>query len=224
VKNPALSEAAQYAAKSLYIPKLSTGTVVTEVIQKHMDGEAQRLSYDFERLTSLINHRDPDIRELVKRLMYMHEMFLHNMFGTSMYWIEHKYNYGHDVISFIEFIDYFVNHQIIDHGTPGLGHYRSTLMDPDRYEGYMPCLKDDKDASPFIHGDWEFLLTECGDAKHCTLEDVIPTIDFYEAKRAQMAEFYSKEEGFEEELTYYKKPSKWQEELVAIHTELCHTT
>jgi len=67
---------------------------------------------------------------------------------------------GYSAVALMEFVRYFIGHEILDDGEPGIGYYRSVMMDRDHPgESYVLCGPDHEDALPYFHRSIDVLRT-----------------------------------------------------------------
>lgn len=58
----------------------------------------------------------------------------------------------------LEFLRFFVGHELFDDGDPGIGYYRyNDRQDSDEASFFITCEKDEPGAKPFFHRCWELL-------------------------------------------------------------------
>ncbi len=174
---------------------------------------------------------DANVRKLARLLFTVHDSTRHSLFG-GLYGqgIElNSYGDTYSLCGMLEFLRYFIGHEILDDGEPGLGYYRSTVGDePRANESYVRCGPDDKGAEPYFCRSIDWLREDYPGAEHLTLKTAIESLEFYENKRAKRGESMRKhreERGDKsfwsaEQVAHYSEPSKQQREWIAVIDEI----
>jgi len=151
---------------------------------------------------------DAKVREVTRLLMTANGQTLFHLLGGlsqgfgikmdsySSYWTE-------DPCGLMEFIRFFVGHELLDDGDPGIGYYRSTRGGA---ETFVLCGPDDEGAQPYFHRSVEFLRKDYPDAKLLCVDDTIRILKDAEQKRRNMAT------RFRKHIAKHGEDSFWDEE------------
>ena len=137
---------------------------------------------------------------------------------------------SHDPCGLMEFICYFVGHELLDDGTPGVGYYRHTRRDePNRNDTFVRCGKDDPDARPYFHRSIDLLRQEYPDAEFLAgVDQALEILNFYEGERAQQAANMQAQldrlgDGAmldQEHVDFYSKPTSEDQALADLAHEI----
>jgi hypothetical protein len=88
-------------------------------------------------------------------------------------------------VEMLEFVRFFVGHELLDDGIPGVGYYRhNSFASPDPY---TRCGKNDHGARPYFHRNIDGLREEYPDSEYLTLERALEVLNFYEDEHARKA-------------------------------------
>jgi len=138
---------------------------------------------------------DAKVRELARLLMSCTGTTRYHAFGGLEDGFRVKMDgYGsyipyEDPCALMEFIRFFVGHEILDDGEPGIGYYRSTIGDEERsHIDFVRCAPDHPKAQPYFHRNVDMLRQEYPESKYLDVDDAIEILRFYEAKQAQRIE------------------------------------
>ena len=95
-----------------------------------------------------------------------------------------------DPCALMEFISFFVGHEILDDGEPGVGYYRYAHLDEkaESHITFVRCGKDDDGAEPYFAGSIDLLREDYPDAERLDVEGAIEILQFYEAKQVKRIE------------------------------------
>lgn len=158
-----------------------------------------RLNYDravFYRgftATDATREHDAKARKLARLILTCSEGTRHSVFGGIEYGFGITLNaysgqMGYDLCSLMEFIGYFIGHEILDDGEPGLGYYRSTVGDKERTaDTFVRCGPDVKGAQPYFCRSIDWLREDYPEAEWLSLDGAIAAIEWHEKRRADMA-------------------------------------
>jgi len=70
------------------------------------------------------------------------------------------------VVRLMDFVGFFISHELLDDGIPGIGYYRNTLGDEERSSNtFVRCGKDHPKAKPYFARDIDVLREEGYDEK-----------------------------------------------------------
>lgn len=171
----------------------------SERFDKAIETARTRLNYDrttfyegFEATDATREH-DAKVRKLARLILTCSDFTRHRVFGGIEYGFGITLNaysgqVGYDICALMEFIGYFVGYEILDDGEPGLGYYRSCIMDPEHPgKSFVRCGPDHKDAEPYFCRNIDWLREDYPDAECLGLDNAIAAIEFHEQKRAEMA-------------------------------------
>ena len=210
-------------------------TTLADLKAAHLAAADTRWEHAVEDMTRLLNYRNdapgaqghyyssPEhiaaVREVTRRLLTCDGMVRFYLLGGTLYGRpEAKYTYYPDVCnedpcSLMEFIRFFVSHELLDDGEPGLAFYKRQ----DRVGECVPCGPDDPDAQPYFHRCVDVLRDDYPNAQwlsvELALEVLTKTEEEHEAFEARMNLLYEEERY---------APSKQELQLRALAEELTH--
>ena len=189
-----------------------------------------------DKMTDAMRESDASVRRLARKFFEVNGQSLFYALGGMEQGFGIKMNgYGNEVpftpCALMEFIGFFVGHEIIDDGSPGIAYYRHSKEAEDRRTGgYVRCRKDHPDAQPYFHRNTELLAEEDSlewkDVEHVHEDNAFEVLDFYEKQRFAFAERMRKvNEGRpgawdDEDIERYSGTSEKQKSLVALADEL----
>ena len=148
---------------------------------------------DFEA-TDETRAADAKVRKLTRLLFTVHDSTRHSALGGI------EYNFGiemdgygpqvpHDLCGLMEFVRWFIGHEILDDGEPGIGYFRSTIGDETRTsDPFARCGKDHPKAQPYFHRNIDRLRADYPESKWLGVDGAIEVLEFYENRRAKMAD------------------------------------
>lgn len=139
---------------------------------------------------------DAKVRELARLLMSCTGTTRYHAFGGLEDGFRIKLDgYGgyipyDDPCALMEFIRFFVGHEILDDGEPGIGYYRHARFDDEaeRHLTFVRCGKDDEGAEPYFARNIDLLRADYPDSKWLDVEDAIEILQFHEAKQVKRIE------------------------------------
>lgn len=125
------------------------------------------------------------VRELTYELLISRD--IHSLIGGHEYAYDVKFDgylseYPYGPIRLMEFINFFVGHEILDDGYPGVGYFRWVNLEVER------CGKDDDGAQPYFHRNYELLAKDYPDAEPLGLENALEVVRFYSDRRPKSAD------------------------------------
>ena len=168
-------------------------SVQADLKATHLRHEAERWDDAVGKVRELLRSRSRIVREVTHRFFTVSSSTRFSVFGGA--------EYGHGIklhgyvnqmayspVALMEFIQFFVNHELLDDGEPGVGYYRSTLGDQKRLgEWLVRCSKAHPKAQPYFHRSTEVLREEGYDEDYETLtpERALEILDWYEERRVK---------------------------------------
>jgi len=136
---------------------------------------------------------DTLVRKVARRFFSISDSALYGALGSFShgFGVKNVYGYGaympNDILGLMDFVTFFVGHEILDDGEPGIGYYR--LGDFEKGEEfYVICGSDHPGATPYFHNCIDLLRDTYPDAKWCTLEKALETLNFHQAKQLECIE------------------------------------
>ena len=165
-----------------------------------LKGVRRFLTYDRRKLhpgltpSAASDEHDAQVRQLTHKLFSVTNGIRFNVlggissgFGIQMSSYAHQMPY--DPCELMEFIQFFVGHEILDDGEPGVGYYRNTIGDPERTsESFVLCTKDHPKAEPYFHRNIDELRKFDPNAEHLTLDLALEILAWYEKREARLIE------------------------------------
>lgn len=171
--------------------------------QAYLAAESERWDKAARKVAGLLQSSDPQVRELTERLLLLDGQGLFHAFGGVAYGfgikIDSYYNEvgSSSLVSYFEFIERFINYEILDDGDPGIGYFRFSMCDEtddDDLSTYKTCTADTPGAQPYFCRHTEALYKAgLGDGRGVTLEQAINVLKFYENERLERIKFYELE-------------------------------
>lgn len=158
----------------------------------HLRSEAARWEAAVRGIQPYLVNRTPEVHKLTRLMMTASSSTLYGVLGGMETGFDITMNgygmvSGMDPISLMEFLQFFIGHEILDDGDPGIGYYRSPRSEENTHETFVRCSGDHPDARPYFHSNIELLRKEYPDSKRLRLEDAIEIIEGYEQRRREMA-------------------------------------
>jgi len=143
-------------------------------LQFELDQIEKRFVKEFERLKELAVYDNNRYNEIIYRILSCRADVLYDAIGA-----QGQNGYGHMInwetgpLSRMEFLTFFVAHELLDDGDPGVGWHKY-----DQKEGTMkPCAEDERRSKPFWHCCHEILPPG---SKHLYEDEVIWVLDWHE--------------------------------------------
>lgn len=154
----------------------------------HLEKESKRWDEAVENVRRLLTDREKNIRALTYRLLSIDHMTRYYVLGGEWYMrrgVVADYTYGpvYEVCGLLEFIHFFVGHEILDDGDPAVAYYRSTDNGPVLVN---PNEVDDR-TKVFFHRSHEVLAKTYGweNTEHLHEDNALAILNDYERKRAR---------------------------------------
>ncbi|MDH5523113.1 MAG: hypothetical protein OEY01_03830 [Desulfobulbaceae bacterium] len=174
-------------------------TLLTSIIEE----ETKRLEDAVRDVKALLQYQNEyftseyvgRIRTLTYRLLTCRQDVLYDALGYSS---RNDYCYfrmwGSDVVTKpvarMEFVRFFVSHEILDDGEPGVAYYTLRPKDPTRplWEGIenpRSCGPEEPGATPYFHSHIDTLREDFPEAKWLDSERALEVLDSLEEKHQQ---------------------------------------
>lgn len=156
------------------------------IVQDEFDSIIFRFEHAYSWLVELMrdsardsHHRD--CAELALRLLVLRDHVFWDVFGVSA---EHGYRQALAVTSPIErleFVKFFVGHELLDDGDPALAWCTVDLDNDGRYPQYKLCKEDEHRAKPYFHSCQEVTAEKWEDrAPHLRPDKALWALDWHE--------------------------------------------
>lgn len=198
-----------------------------------LKGIRLRLNYDRStyypnfKATEQTRLHDAKVRKLTRLLLTCDESILCSVLSGNEYGFDFETfgyrfdEYGPGICELMEFIDFFVGHEILDDGIPGLGYYRRVIFEPENTDGpFLLCDKSHGDAEPYFCRDIEWLRERFPQAETLNLDNAISAIHLHiKRKAANLATMRAMGIFSEDELLCYEG-RKHHPRMVALADEL----
>lgn len=157
---------------------------------------------------------DAAVRALTKRFFTVAPHVLWEALGSSLDEEKHCYSHMHTytLLDLMDFLSFFIGHELLDDGFPGIGYYRHLPMNErTSRSNYVRCSKTHPKAIPFFHSNADVMRdTETYDEKpeHLDLDNALKVLNLLEIKHVK----------FEAQLRALKEQMGWEPEEPG-HTE-----
>jgi hypothetical protein len=180
---------------------------------QHLAAESVRWDRALESIRNLLDCQNPEIRELLYRLLTLDDSSRFNVFGTNdpaLHGYATSYARG---VGLLEGVAHFINYSLLDDGEPCIGymHYSEDKG------AYLPCASTEPNALPYFHNCFGSRHEAFPDPEYLDAARALKVLDFYAAKREQDLEVYRDEEWLFEGLD---KPTENEIQMQALVEDL----
>jgi hypothetical protein len=158
----------------------------------HLKKAENRWDDAVQRARRFLTDPSPDIRELARLMLTASGQTMYSVLGGMEYgfgiamngYVDHS---SEDLCSRMEFIGYFIGHELLDDGEPGIAYYRATDWEEETSDTYVTCGPDHENAQPYFHRNVDILRQEYPEAKLLNVRDAIWVIQKHEQDRLETA-------------------------------------
>lgn len=180
---------------------------------------------------------DAKVRELAHALLSTRDLYsvlggMEDSFRLKMNGYP-GYSYGPPV-SRLEFIRFFIGHEILDDGEPGVGYYRSTIGDEKQTSDmFARCGPDHPRAQPYFHRSIDLLRQDYPDAEWLSLDRALEILAFHKAEQPKRVTSHrlwqrflgsGSEEEQDKEIDYLTNGSEEDQQMLALADALAQET
>lgn len=171
-------------------------SIISKYKEEHLKSENKRWEENLNGIKYLLTYPEENVRILTKKILTMAHQDRHCMFGGLSDGFGIKMD-GYEEIPYnlcdlMDFIGFFVSHEILDDGNPGIGYYRSTIGEERGGDIFVLCTANDKDAAPYFCRSMEILSKRDPNAKYLTIERALEVLTWYEVQRKKNQEYWNK--------------------------------
>jgi len=134
---------------------------------------------------------DEAVRKLAKRFFTVAPHVLWEALGGSLDQEKHTYSHmiPYTLLDLMGFIRFFIGHELLDDGFPGVGYYRHVpLGERTSHSNYVRCSKTHPKAIPFFHSNQDVMRDEetyDEDPDDLDLDSALRVLDLLEAKHVE---------------------------------------
>jgi len=137
------------------------------------------------------------VRAFARRFLEVDGMVRFYLLGGPYYGRpESQFTYYNEVsnedpCSLLEFLRFFIGHELLDDGEPGLAFHKRSDS-PDVFWGWEPCGPDDPDAEPWFHRSIDHLREDYPDAQWLSVELALEVLNAADEKHRAFEERFNK--------------------------------
>lgn len=178
-------------------------TATNRLLDAHLEKETVRFQEAIGNVKRLLTYgigvrsekpSDKAIREVTHKLLTVSSSTLFAACGSAQPTLD-GFNPPHSPLGVLEFIHDFVEHFLLDDGTPGVGY---CIYDPAALDCWRQAYPKEEGAIPYFHHEIERLQEFRETAEHLTADKVIEILDYHEGRHQTYIQ-WAKEEFDEEE-------------------------
>lgn len=146
---------------------------------QYMAAAQERWQHAVEDVKPYLNHTDALVRRVAARLLTIDSQALWCALGADTSAL-HGYAPPYTPIACMEFVSFFVGHELLDDGDPGVGHYRYG-----RFGDRVLCAVDAEGATPYFHSRVETLRRTYPGAELLTTERALEILEWHAARHTE---------------------------------------
>lgn len=198
-------------------PKRTSMQAHDALYAQHMAAAQERWQNAVEDVKSYLNHTDVLVRRVAVRLLTIDSHSLWCVLGADTPAL-HGYAPPYTPVARMEFVCFFVGHELLDDGDPGVGYYRYG-----RFGDRVLCAADAEGAIPYFHSRVDTLRRTYPNAELLTADRALEILEWHAARHTEYVAWAREEES--EDTSLETGAAAVQDRLVAqLATELTEET
>lgn len=163
-----------------------------EYRQRHLESAGRQWDDAVEQIRDLLQYQhssenlSSQVREVTRLLFEVSGQTRYAVFGGiedgfSLSLGGYHSQLGYDLLSYMEFVSWFVRHELLDDGNPGVGYYRNLLWeDPSSVQTFTTCGPDHPEGIPYFARDVDVLRGRWPGSKMLHLDGAIEILRWHE--------------------------------------------
>lgn len=142
---------------------------------------------------------DASVREVTRKLLTTKDLTLFYVLGGWRNCLDsdaefHTYGMHYGVLNTLQFMKFFIGHELLDDGFPGVAYFRNTRFDErGKTKDHVRCPKDHPDAMPYFHRCCDTMRQEMlfgEEPEPLSIDACIRILDWYEERRTGRVAWY----------------------------------